>query len=146
VTAISQAGNDASFIRHYDEEDRPCATIVAIVSWFVNDLWESCEIYSISFSLDGRYAVATDSRTDGLGPSSLVIVDAATGKRRLTLDVGLTQQVGWESEGRLLFDAWTGHQLALVRCTVSGACERATPVRQHDVDEDPRSPFLLPRQ
>lgn len=146
VTAVSQAGNYASFIRRYDEEDRPCATIVTIDSWFVNDRWESCEIYPVSFSLDGRYAVAIDSRTDGLGPSSLVIVDAATGKRRLTLDVGLTQQVRWESDGRLLFDAWTGNQLALVRCTVSGACERATPIRRHDAGEDPRSPFILPRQ
>ncbi|GAA4997063.1 hypothetical protein [Actinopolymorpha pittospori] len=45
VTAVSQAGNYASLIRRYEEEGRPCATIVTIDRLLVNDLWESCEIY-----------------------------------------------------------------------------------------------------
>lgn len=151
VTAVSEEDANhaawASFVRQYDGEGRPCTTTVAFTGLLeYEDQWSSCELYPISFSPDGRYAVAVDSRTDGLGPGELIIVDTATGRRRMVLDVEVTQQVAWEPNGRLLFDAWHGTKVALVRCTVAGACERATSVRTHDLGHDPRSPFTLPRQ
>ncbi|WP_020578643.1 hypothetical protein [Actinopolymorpha alba] len=144
VTAVSEARGLAAFVRDYDQQDRPCVATARVDFFDLTDLWRSCEITPISFSPDGRQAVAVDSRSDGLGFSELLIVSATTGVRRLQLDVGLTQQVVWERPGWLLFDAWTGTKVALVRCSVGGACERATPIRRHSPDEDPRSPYVLP--
>lgn len=146
VSATSDAERLAAFVRRYDSDDRPCTAVARVDDLFggTEDLWESCELTPISFSPDGRHAVAVDSRVDGLGYSMLYVVNAETGEHITKLNVELSQRVAWESNSTLVFDAWTDDAMALVRCPLSGTdCERTTPIAVDDPADANTPAYLL---
>lgn len=146
VSATSDNARLAAFVRRYDSGGRPCTTTARVDDLFgeTEDLWESCQVMPISFSPNGRYAVAIDARADGLGYSALYVVRADTGKPIAKLTVGLSQRVAWESNKTLIFDAWSYGGMALVRCPLSGAdCERTTPIAVDDPTDAIAPAYLL---
>ncbi|WP_166356335.1 hypothetical protein [Phytoactinopolyspora limicola] len=86
-----------------------------------------------------------DWRDNWDGRSDLVLVDARTGDEVLRRDVEHPGQITWESAESVVFAAWQdGSQMALVRCTVAGACELATePVDTSAAPDGPRQPYDL---
>ncbi|MFC6286262.1 hypothetical protein ACFP3Q_07785 [Nocardioides sp. GCM10027113] len=95
-------------------------------------LWETCDYALGAFSPDGRYVMASDPLQDGLGPTSLSILDAATGE-----PVAEFTRVGRRPEVTLVSPAWEGNEAvvasalgngeqALVRMGVDGSLEDAS--------------------
>lgn len=123
--------------------DRACSAVIDAANDY-GRRWSSCRVVPVSFSPDGRFVFAVDSRTEGLGPSRAFVLGARSGRVLLRLHVeNTTQRVAWGRRGTVLFDAWTGGQMGVVRCTTGGDCELARgPARSVD-PTDPRLPYVL---
>ncbi|TDC49561.1 hypothetical protein E1212_17980 [Jiangella ureilytica] len=74
-------------------------------------------------------------------PRSVVVFDAVTGERELTVDGTEPGTVTWEPDGSLVFEVWNDDRTVagLVRCSLDGRCELAA--RPQDVDGG-RLPYL----
>jgi hypothetical protein len=99
----------------------------------ISDLWATCEWQVEGFSPDGRWAWGVPSYTDGYGPLSIAVLDAATGEvvREVELAPQRTEaailDVSWEAEDRLVLEVVAGGRSALVRAEVlTGEAELAT--------------------
>lgn len=146
ATTASPYGDGAALaglIKRFDSQGRPCTATAKIgVQGNKTELWRSCRLMPISYSPDAEWAVLMDSRSDGLGPSTLFIADARTGQLIRRLDVGVNQRVAWEPDGTLVLDVWTDNQMALVRCDLTdGTCERGTRIRTSPPEDHPE--FLM---
>lgn len=108
--------------------------------------WETCGLHAWGFLGSGRYVVG-DTGRDG-GP--MVVADAGTGRTLLWVDVTsqgnpatatrnpVMEPAGPDAaDGAVLVQVVQGSRAALVRCTLSGRCELATPVRRiaHEGEE-----------
>ncbi len=111
------------------------------------ELWRTYDAVPVSFSPDGQYVWAKDADTDDAMPSSMFLLDAETGKEIMHVDVqGVTQRVSWEpGGGSVVFDAWTGGNMALVRCSTAadGGCELATEPAPSDPSDFESLPYRL---
>lgn len=95
--------------------------------------WETCEHSLFRFAPDGRHLLASDPYLDGLGLSSVSILDASTGDRLVTyrIDGGFVAHQVWEDDAHVLAvvsgpDGWS-----IMRLGVDGIHERAVgPVAQ----------------
>jgi hypothetical protein len=97
------------------------------------ELWSTCDWQVEGFSPDGRWAWGVPSYTDGYGPLSIAVLDAATGEvvREIELAPQRTEaailDVSWEAEDRLVLEVVAGGRSALVRADVlTGHAELAT--------------------
>lgn len=105
-------------------------------------VWETCDNSFGELSQDGRHAVGYPSYTDGLGPKSVSIVDAADGRELVRFaDDGRTdthvRDVVWESDTSLLVTVWDGEDRSwsLLRAGVDGSlAEVATGLPGDDMD------------
>lgn len=89
-------------------------------------VWSSCEDrVPAAFSPDGRY-VALLPAADGLGFGDVTVVDLSSGREVLRVKLA-TSGVAFESNSSLLMPvaAEKAGASGIVRCTVSGVCERA---------------------
>ncbi len=114
-------------------------------------LWERCPGTVTSISPDGRYATAqvdsTPQDATSVHAMDLLVYDLTERRLVSRLQSYTFGQVVWESADRLLLvldggtDGKSG-RTAIVRCTVTGDCERATEVRSRSQVLPPV--FLLP--
>jgi hypothetical protein len=120
-----------------------CFDLVALPS--MERAWRSCDYdhWSVAFAPDGGHLLTASARVDRapedrLMPlpepramttveSDLYVLDASSGKRVLQIKNQQPLQRTWESADTFLFEATDGTQTALVRCTLGGSCELATP-------------------
>ncbi|MPZ60342.1 MAG: hypothetical protein GEU93_03405 [Propionibacteriales bacterium] len=94
-------------------------------------LWTDCDVRVFgdagSMSPDGRRLLAVDSRSDGLGPSWVSVLDADTGQETGRIVEDLMTEVGWYGEDRLAVLVATDLNLRrsrLLACSTSGDCEQ----------------------
>lgn len=73
-------------------------------------VWTSCKLVVRSFSPDGRWGLAVDTDSDGLGARRMFVVDARTGEVVVTADVdGQTDFITsgtWEDDGHVLLSTY----------------------------------------
>lgn len=130
------------------EDLEPCTSdcgpgIESRTSLFAADdpepLWSTWEYDFEGFSPDGRHLVGTHAYRDGIGDGYAAIVDTDAGELVRRFDVGadsggwLSDMVFEDNEHILLVlhvEDETGTRAAIVRCSISGACETATGVRE----------------
>jgi hypothetical protein len=106
-------------------------------------LWRTCRASLLAFSPSGSYLLASDPYLDGLGLSTLSVIEVRTGRRLVTFTVrgGFIAQQTWEDETRPLVvvsgpDGWS-----VLRLSLDGTRERVLgPVPS---GHDPTQPRLL---
>jgi hypothetical protein len=109
-------------------------------------VWETCDHLLGGFSPDGRYVLASDPVQSGLGPTSLTVLDAATGDEVASFQQPRGGQlalvgVAWESADTVLAVATRGTSTTIVRLGVDGTLEQATDAVEGDAFAD--LPFYL---
>lgn len=106
-------------------------------------LWpRTCEYQTQAFSPDGNYVAAPPSQYDGNGPTSISILNAATGKDAgtFTPEGGFVGSWSWTADGRLLFDTYDGANWHLMALQPDGALsEIGEPVKADEFN----SPFVI---
>jgi hypothetical protein len=94
--------------------------------------WSTCDYTLGQFSLDGKYVAAYPAYFDGLGPSSVSILDARTGKpvadfqRPLDSDLFINN-VAWEDDTHLLATVHENGDWQIIRLGTDGSIEAASP-------------------
>lgn len=105
-------------------------------------LWASCRIGPRSWSPDGARALATHTYFDETGTDRWLTVRDRTGKRLGRVDGRLDWDSVWEDDRHFLTVAQGDNgSAAVIRCTVAGRCERASPL--WDVPWHGYPPFYL---
>ena len=146
VEAASQVDGVVSGQTSIDElEPGSCSAVVAVANGQTR--WETCDYTLESFSPDGRYVIGTDAYGDGLGGSTVAILDATDGTVLVeysTRDIGFTGTPAWETSSTVLFTTHQDGQWYALRVGLDGKVTQALdPVRAADVD-DPWSWSLRP--
>jgi hypothetical protein len=109
-------------------------------------LLRTCDFLLETFSPDGLYVTGGPAYGDGLGPASVDVLDAATGKSLLTISAAgepgvpsYIPQLGWEDDSHLLASVFDGKAWRLVRIGLDGSAELADagPMPSGDVGEVP---------
>jgi hypothetical protein len=106
--------------------------------------WETCDFQVQQISPDGTHVAATQSQYDGLGPTSLSVLDAETGEEtgRFAPEGGFVAEWAWSTDGALVFSTYDGAQWHLMTMATDGELtEIADPVKGTDFE----SPFTLIR-
>ena len=94
--------------------------------------WSTCDYTLGQFSLDGKYVAAYPAYFDGLGPSSVTILDAHTDKpvadfqRPLSSDL-YVYDVAWEDDTHLLAVVHENGAWQILRLGTDGSLEAASP-------------------
>ena len=104
--------------------------------------WDTCEYQVQQISPDGRHVAAPPSQFDGLGPTSISVLDAETGQEtgRYSPEGGFIGTWTWTTDGHLLFDAYDGASWHLLSMSTDGEiAEAGDPVEGEEFD----SPFTL---
>ena len=100
-------------------------------------LWRSCRITPHAWSPDGEHALSTNIYFDTPGTDRWVTVDGRTGTRCGRVNGRLDWDVAWESNRRFLTLAQGDDgAAAIIRCTRSGSCVRASRLWDLELDED----------
>jgi hypothetical protein len=100
-------------------------------------LWRSCRITPHTWSPNGERALSTNIYFDVPGTDRWVTVDGRTGARGARIHGRLDWDVAWESNRRFLTMAQGDDgKAAIIRCTRSGSCVRASRVWNLGIDED----------
>jgi len=104
--------------------------------------WKTCDYQVQQISPDGSHVAAPQSQYDGLGPTSLSVLDAQSGEQTgvYGAEGGFIHTWAWTTDGQLLFDVYDGANWHLVSMAVDGSLtEIGDPVKGADVD----NPFTL---
>jgi hypothetical protein len=103
--------------------------------------WKTCDFMPLAFSRDGKHILATGAHGyEGLGASSLTILDRATGKPDLTVRNDAKSQAAivdmqWEDDDHVLAVVFQHGTWAIVRVAIDGSAELAAkPVRGDETD------------
>lgn len=147
VSAVSEAAQLVVGITSTDDAGMTCSAVYSAET--DNRLWDTCEYSFDHFSPDGRYLVGAHSYRDGPGHPFVVIIDAHTRELVHRFD-GVEgnhyiTRAAFEDDEHLLISvsSWFTDveeptvPTAILRCTLDGACETATDIRQVGVDEWP---------
>jgi hypothetical protein len=106
-------------------------------------LWRSCGITPHAWSPNGERALSTHIYFDVPGTDHWVTVDARTGERGSRVNGRLDWDVAWEGNGHFLTMAQGDDgNAAIIRCTPTGSCERAS--RVWDLEIDPDAYYVAP--
>lgn len=90
--------------------------------------WETCDYKLGTFSPDGRFVMATSAQSDGLGPTSLSVLDARTGDlvaefasagRKIVTLI----RPAWEAADTIVATASEGNVTTMVRMGIDGTLE-----------------------
>lgn len=104
-------------------------TRVAPLSHPARTLWRSCDTAVHAWSPDGTRALATWAYFDAAGTDRWWLVDGRTAARQAQLTGRLDWTAVWEDDGHVLTLAQgDAGGAAIVRCDLTGACERASRV------------------
>lgn len=102
---------------------------VAVLSRPARTLWRSCRLYPHQWSPDGTRAVATHTYFDAAGTDRWWVVDGRTARREARITGRLDWDAVWEDDRHFLTKAQgEDGKAAVIRCDVTGACERASRV------------------
>ena len=143
VTKVFDATEDGvvSVINQVTDDLDTCGGLLDQVDGTLR--WRTCDYQVQQISPDGQYVAAPQSQYDGLGPTSLSVLDAETGEEtgRYGVEGGFIGTWAWTLDGRLLFDAYDGASWHLFSMDPDGGAitEIGKPVEGDDVD----SPFTL---
>ena len=123
---------------------RPTTAPAAACTTATSCVWETCERTLFRFSPDARHLQASDPYLDGLGLSSIGVVDAETGEPLVTyrIDGGFIAHQIWEDDAHLLAVVSAPDGWSILRLGLDGSHERAVgPVPQAE-DPTVRQLFL----
>jgi hypothetical protein len=110
--------------------------------------WKTCDFMPLTFSPDGKHILATGSHGyEGLGASSLTILDRTTGKPRFTLSNDAKSQAAivdmvWEDDTHVLAVVAQKLDWGIIRVGLDGSVELAAK-RIHPDEELESIPFRL---
>jgi outer membrane protein assembly factor BamB len=142
VTAVFDGTEDGTIsVRTQTTEDLDtCGGLLDVVDGTL--LWETCDYQVHQISPDGRYVAAPQTQYDGLGPTSLSVLDAADGDEtgRYGVEGGFIGTWAWTTDGELLFDAYDGANWHLFSMAPDGG--QITEIRK-PVKGDEFSPYTL---
>ncbi len=100
-------------------------------------LWRSCRITPHAWSPDGKRALSTWIYFDAPGTDRWVTVKARNGERVGRINGRLDWGVSWEDDGHFLTMAQGDDgATAIIRCTPTGSCERASRIWNREIDPD----------
>jgi hypothetical protein len=110
---------------------------VAVLSRPARTLWRSCGIHPHQWSPNGRRAIATRTYFDAAGTDVWRVVHGRTGVRESRITGRLDWDAVWEGDSHFLTMAQSdAGRVAVVRCDVDGACERASRLWEVPVPPD----------
>jgi hypothetical protein len=89
--------------------------------------WRTCDHSLLRFSPDGRNLLGTEAYRDGLGLSRVTVLDAATGKERMTYRVrrGHIAAQAWEDPAHVLLVTYGDRGWRVIRVDLAGHAEEA---------------------
>lgn len=118
---------------------------VAVLSRPALTLWHSCRIYPHEWSPDARHATASYTYFDAAGTPTWWVIDGRTAQRQATVPGRLDWDTAWEDDAHFLTLAQsdTG-KAAIIRCDLTGACERASRAWDVPVPSEPSLYYAKP--
>ena len=118
---------------------------VAILSRPARTLWHSCQMYPQQWSPDGRLAIATYAYFDAVGTARWWVIDGRTAQRQATVAGRLDWDAVWENNNHFLTLAQSdAGKAAIIRCDLTGSCERASRLWNVPVPSDPSVYYASP--
>jgi hypothetical protein len=137
VRAASQATGVVSGLTSVDDlEPGSCSAVVVAATG--HQRWETCDYTLESFSPDGRYVIGTDDYHDGIGGTTVAILDAIDGTvlaEYSTRDIGFTGSSVWETNSTVLVTTYQDGLWYALRLGLDGTVTQALdPVRAGDLD------------
>ncbi len=118
---------------------------VAVLSRPARTLWRSCRVYPHQWSPDGRHATASYSYFDAAGTPRWWVVDGRNGERQASVAGRLDWDTVWEDDGQFLtLSQSDADKAAIIRCDLTGACERASRVWDVPVPSEPSLFYARP--
>lgn len=147
VSSTNEATGVVSGLTEIRElEPGSCSAVLEVDSQ--TRLWETCDFTLESFSPDGRYVIGTDSYHDGIGGSTVAILDASDGRvlaHFTTRDLGFTGPSAWESDSTVLVSTYQDGAWYLLRLRPDGTVEQALdPVTDGDEMQRPWNLAVTP--
>lgn len=111
---------------------------VAPLSRPARTLWHSCRIYPHQWTPDGRHAIATHTYFDAAGTDTWWVIQGHTAQRQGRITGRLDWDAVWEDNTHFLTLAQSdAGKAAIIRCDLTGSCERASGVWDIPVPADP---------
>lgn len=118
---------------------------VAVLSRPARTLWRSCRMYPHQWSPDGRHAIATYTYFDAAGTARWWVIAGRTTQRQAIVAGRLDWDATWEDNHHFLTMAQgDAGQAAIIRCDLSGSCERASRLWNVPVPPDPSVYYAKP--
>lgn len=112
-------------------------TRVATVPNPRHTLWRSCRMMPHQWSPDGTRALGTHAYFDAPGTNRWWVIGGSSPERQLTLAGRLDWHAVWEDDRHFLTVAQGDDGLAaIIRCDLSGFCERASRTWEMPLDPD----------
>jgi hypothetical protein len=125
--------------------EREFCNRVAVLSRPARTLWRSCLIHPHQWSPDGRHAIATYTYFDAAGTPQWWVIDGHTAQLRATITGRLDFDAAWEDDAHFLTLAQSdAGKAAIIRCDLTGACERASRVWDVPVPAEPSLYYAEP--
>lgn len=118
---------------------------VAVLSRPARTLWRSCGLFPHQWSADGAHVIATRTYFDAAGTDRWWVVDGHTAQRQATIAGRLDWDAVWEDDEHFLTMAQsdTG-RAAVLRCDLTGTCERASRIWRVPVPSEPSLYYAPP--
>lgn len=138
IAGVAGDGRIAGQVSHTD--DGSCS---AVLDQDQRELWRTCDHSLGRFSPGGDYLLAYPAYRDGVGDSTVSVLDAATGRVLVNYEApgeGFVYDVVWEN-GEDLIAVVNQKQWHLMRLDVSGGAERVADAMGGDPYD---APFTLP--
>lgn len=137
VRAANEATGMVSGMTSIQElEPGSCSAVVAAATSQIR--WETCDYTLEAFSPDGRFVIGTDPYHDGLGGTTVAILDATDGTvivEYTTRDIGFTHSAIWETSSTVLVTTHQDGRWYALRLGLDGDISQALdPVRAGELD------------
>jgi hypothetical protein len=118
---------------------------VAVLSHPGRTRWQSCDRYPHQWSPDGTRAIATRTYFDAAGTDRWWVVDGRSGQRESVIAGRLDWHAVWEDDTHYLTLAQGDEGgAAIIRCDLSGNCERASRVWDVPLPDEPSLYYAPP--
>jgi hypothetical protein len=143
VLAFNDVTGD-SLVTYTDKisDDGSCGGLVDLGSEGAEPRWKTCDHTTRTISPDGKHVIGWPPYLDGIGLGSISVLDAATGKEtgRYAPEGGFMSSSAWTSDGRVLFDVYSGGKWQLIAMSPTG---EITEIGKAVAGEDADSPFAF---
>jgi hypothetical protein len=142
VTSVTAIDPDFTRLAAVINGEKGCSTMLGYDD--AAEQWSSCTWLPVEFSADGTRVLGLGIG-DGLGPNQLAVLDSESGAliQKFTTS-GIFGRMTFEDNDTIVGVVAVGSQVAIVRCSVGGDCEKATAAA--DVEPDEPDSVLTPYQ